>query len=631
MAHGIIGEFQDKEKKRKYDNLIDATYSIIHFRESDSKKITRSTDKKILRLYALFDDISPSKERITKSLIEKANELTFSVYNGNVLSYLSKLDYEENKDLISEIMKVKNPALLEVFKVISWVKSRHKDLPYANIKENLHKLIKGGNLGLSSSTEVTEKMKQLFIFFRAFINSDIFGILEFLWELQMKSEYTYILSNYLYSGIISGWLNKDLYDNESAKEQMGTILCYPLLHLICYSLKRKSKDHGKNYKGRKILNQLPAMLLELQNTIFHGKYHKVLQYIDSKKKKSDASLDALLTGKLFKVFNKPISKQLKRMISGFEEQEVIEVFHKIKFLYIFSPEFYQNQDFETSVKIQELVEGAIKLRDNWNSLDNYFKKNDRNLHYTKPKELLSKIKKASNELDFAFLNPTEEDEHQLKRVILPMMMFTFLFLKRVRKHIEKNDNASQLRLLKASLTFVWAMCTTTKKNPLEDLGFEYDVKVEFLNKYTNLIFCLKTKKSNLFILNELLKFIRKYILMVKSNFKVIKLDPQERKDNVAKGTLDELLYTLRLDSLMELYDYMEDMIIGKRYSESNKENILHLVIQILSVYREFKKNKEDVRKLVKLIQGDLNALEYCINKVFFRDDNVRSCLLILIS
>lgn len=87
--------------------------------------------------------------------------------------------------------------------------------------------------------------------------------------------------------------------------------------------------------------------------------------------------------------------------------------------------------------------------------------------------------------------------------------------------------------------------------------------------------------------------------------------------------INDLLTSLRLESFMELYDYMEDMITGQKYSENNKENIINLLlIQIESVNPDFSRKVPDIKNLIKLLQVEWDRMDYFINKIFLRDDNV---------
>jgi hypothetical protein len=124
--------------------------------------------------------------------------------------------------------------------------------------------------------------------------------------------------------------------------------------------------------------------------------------------------------------------------------------------------------------------------------------------------------------------------------------------------MERHDSTSQLTLIRSCLTFIWRICDLAEeRNPLHELKFEKELKAEFLNKYTALIYHLKIKRNNLIILNELLTFIRKFIFFVESNQLIMKkIDSEKAENSNSVSTWDDLLKSLRLDNLMELHDYM---------------------------------------------------------------------------
>ena len=617
MANAIIG-YSISESNPEYETLVSLIYDIIHFNEEDSgKKFKEAINIQIYKLYLTFSRISNDKIHITGALLKKSNRFMLNVYRGTTIDYLKRLNIEENHDLIKGIMGVKNPALMYFFKVIAWVK-KDDDRSFEVIRPHLDILFQQGNLDVDELAVDHETMKELFIFFKAFLQGDVLYLLEFLWKLKMVEVYTYILSTYMYTAIISGWVPDDVYDKDEKRENLAVILCYPMIHLVYHSIKKKNKREGKSTKNKnaEIVKTLGMRVTELENLISSSKMHRIIEDIEEREVSDDFTLDLLMTGKLFNPIEKDLTAKLKDLIKtdaseSTRHTKLDRAFDKIKLLYIFSPKFYESTESHSdySDNVENLIRSAIALRERWIQVDDDFNNEGTNLHSFKPKELVSKISKACQMLDFKFLNTTKEDEEQVRKIIFPMMIFMFLFLKKVRKNLTKHDNYSKLAILKASLTFVWKMCQTTNENPLDLLGIDSKHKTDFLNEYTGLIYHLKIKRSNEFILGELLRFVKKYIFPVKSNRRM--------------GHWDDLVRSLRLESFLELFDYMEDMTVGREYNDSNKENILNLVIQIVSVYPEFKKSVNDIRNMIKFLQGDLSSIEYFIFKVFFRDDNVR--------
>lgn len=88
--------------------------------------------------------------------------------------------------------------------------------------------------------------------------------------------------------------------------------------------------------------------------------------------------------------------------------------------------------------------------------------------------------------------------------------------------------------------------------------------------------------------------------------------------------VDQLVNSLKLDSFMELYDYLEELETGRDISEHFKENIINLFIHIVSQYEKFRKHIPDIRHMVKLVQGDFTHFDYFVDKLFNRSENVGS-------
>ena len=136
---------------------------------------------------------------------------------------------------------------------------------------------------------------------------------------------------------------------------------------------------------------------------------------------------------------------------------------------------------------------------------------------------------------------------------------------------------------------------------------------------------LRVKRSNHFLLADMLHFFKKFIFSSRK-----KSNGQDISEKVKKKDIFILVSHLRLDSFMELYDYMEDMVTGKRYSENNKENIINLLlVQINQIDKlhnptknSFAKKMVDIKNLIKLLSGETDRFEYFINKIFLREDNV---------
>lgn len=88
--------------------------------------------------------------------------------------------------------------------------------------------------------------------------------------------------------------------------------------------------------------------------------------------------------------------------------------------------------------------------------------------------------------------------------------------------------------------------------------------------------------------------------------------------------LNKMFTKIRLESLMEFYDYIEDIEqTNGKLSNSHIDNLVNLIINIAQHFPEFNKNITDIKYLVRMIQGDYSKIEYFLNKLFFRYDNAQ--------
>jgi hypothetical protein len=409
MALGILGG--DNESKYLYEPLITTIYNIIHVKqELLSINNMELCHKHVLKLFHVFSKLSEKNIPLKAEKIILANNLIFQVYQNNLLDYLSRLNISKNEAFISQVLKINNDQLLELFKVLAWTK-----LPgvqnFNDIRDNLDRLFEDDKGIFETGNMQVDKecLKTLFQFFRSFIRGDIKGIIEFLWDLKMESEYTLILSQYVYIGIISGWVDEDVWDKPSCKDMISTLVCYPLLHMIYYGLKKKNRRDIREQVAK-----LYSCLIELQHQIYSSQMHSVLIYFKPKGSSEDTDLDNLLTGKLFGQIKSNLNSKIIDLIKNFVstgdgKNNLGKSFQKIMHLYLFCPQFYQVEEPDQNEKIEKLIKGAISLRESWHNIDNYYKKNQRNLIYTKPGELIERLTHASNSVDFGFLNASEAE------------------------------------------------------------------------------------------------------------------------------------------------------------------------------------------------------------------------------
>jgi hypothetical protein len=329
------------------------------------------------------------------------------------------------------------------------------------------------------------------------------------------------------------------------------------------------------------------------------------------------------------------------------------------------PEKKDPQDNQTQ-SVSSLIKAAYSLRDTWEESKAFFASKGTEAMTNKNSALSSFITDSiSNKCDFSFMNVTEKEKWFLGNYIFPTMIFVFIYLKHVRAHLDANDTNSGISVIKQSVTFIWKMFEkmTSEEgkmmypnfvDPLHAIGLqEKETKTKFLNAYTCYLFNLKAHKSDISILKELLALVRKYVFdksekkadkkYFTDNFSSAgamnqvgkapklqltkadtvqlesrKVDAKEEEDYIVQN----LVNSLKLDSFMELYDYLEELENGRDISESYKENIINLDIQIMNQYEKFRKHIPDIRNIVKIMQGDLSKIDYFVDKLFARSENV---------
>ena len=291
----------------------------------------------------------------------------------------------------------------------------------------------------------------------------------------------------------------------------------------------------------------------------------------------------------------------------------------------------ENYQSPENLKILQLIKSAGSLREFWNKKSFEF---SGTLKETVPitADALGKKLTPPPDLNFDFMNVNAREKEQVAHYIFPMLIFMFKYLPNVRTSMDVNDSMSRQRLMIQTLTFQWMMFSAMVKSlntieeikdednkrvpildPMEYLGMkDKKLKVEFLNKYAYLLFQLKSKKSDLLILKDLVKFARQYIFANKQRI------PNIRGEKKTSRPVEDIVSEIKFDSFMELYDYLEELEKGKDISENYKENIMNLFVQIVSQFDRFKKHIPDIRNMVKLLEGDLSKLEYFIDKLFLK-------------
>jgi hypothetical protein len=105
------------------------------------------------------------------------------------------------------------------------------------------------------------------------------------------------------------------------------------------------------------------------------------------------------------------------------------------------------------------------MRGNWNELRKDFAENQSIFKSFKIGDFNSRIGKFLDDLDLDFMNIKREQQEVLKDTGIPLLIFFFLFLTRVRTFIMKNDNSTKECLMRLSLRILFISFKNAEKNP----------------------------------------------------------------------------------------------------------------------------------------------------------------------
>jgi hypothetical protein len=599
------------------DQLIPVVYDQINSNDQSKNKNT-DKEKIIDSIYEPFLSIARSAGwdgqgfDYDKSVIVTFNKFLSEVHSNSKKAYLVK--FENDEKMVHGILGLKHPPLMKVFDISYWVTtsgSKNNSLSDIDHILSLFFSAEGFKNSSSGSSAESENLRQLLVFISCFYKNDIKGMLEFLKKYDMKEEFAFLFSYHCYIALLSG--NCTPKDQDLDYEQLALSITFVLFQQIYSSIALNPTTKF----DESIINVLNVKHTEIVNEVY--KIDKIdfinnFKQEGTDKREHSQMVDVLMSGEIFKFLEGKINIYLDRFLTFNEYPVLKNTLMRIKQFFLFSPRFYQNMNRDSNFQISSLIDSAMNLRRIWNDTKRDFKNKKRDLLYFDAEEFIKKIMEPTKDSpDFSWMNVSEQDKRPLTRTIFPTIMFSFIYLKTIRLYLKKNDNTQKLNLLKQSLNLIWRMCKEANKDPLDDLKFKKSERVGFLNRYTALLYHLKVKKSNIMILKELLDFARSFIFVGGASHYSTKLE--------------DLIDSLKLDSFMELYDYLEDLQNVKEITENHKENIINLFIQITSQCPKFQKHVTDIKYLVKLIQGDWSRLDYLIEKTFKRRENVSGLLI----
>jgi hypothetical protein len=528
---------------------------------------------------------------------------------------------------------------MNVFDIINWVTSKSLKT-FDGIKEPLITFFSSPTFGDPSEQALKDSpqsMTELLRFIYAFNKADVNDLLWFFAQHHMAEEFVFVLSYCVYIGVLNNWvtpLNKG-YDHFKA---VSACLSYPIIQQVC-SANLISNPKFKNMAGNLDQAEIQSRVAKLKASIFELRNTSFIDQIglgDMKKKielggltsllNHNHCLEKLFTGELFKEYQKEVGLVLQSTLNPYDSEVLSKAIDRLKEVYLFRPDFAQ-EDLEKEVQkgsqaTENLITSAYKMRQHWEGLKKHYLMEARSNARQENDSIASTIltEAENNKSLFDFMNVSSGEREQIVSFIYPTMIYMFIYLKSLKDVINPNENGARMSILRQSLNFIWKLFTTFKvrhstnldnidRDPIAVLGIkDKEKKIDFLNRYAGMVYNLKIKKSNIYILKDLLRFAIKFIFY-------------RAESKVKDKRFDELINNLKLDSFMELYDYLEEMDNSKEVSENYKENIVDMFVKFVNDPR-FKKHVTDIKNIVKLAQGDMGKLHYFVDKLFTKSETV---------
>lgn len=489
----------------------------------------------------------------------------------------------------------------------------------------------------------TENLTQILNFIYAFNKADIHETLRFMAQFNMLEEYSFIFSYYVYIGVLNNWL-VPLDQDTDTHRAVSQCLAFPLIQQI-YSSLIQSNAIQKSDVINGILTRMKAYIKKLSlylNSLHRAGFINSLEIEENRKRRElhqltsvlaqNSGLEQLFSGKVYEHFGAEVHKIIEQFSKTTGCLATTRSIEKLTNLYLFKPDFAQDnpesQNNIASAFSAELIKNSYKVRDHWEGLKRTFARDAKNSAIQENDKIANIIFDEANSCDtyFNFMNVGDREVQQITKCIYPTMIYMFVYLKSLKGVINPNDNGARMFILRQTLNFIWKLFMNLRNNTfIPNDGTNQDPttildlsdktkKVDFLNRYTGIIYNLRIKKSNIYILKDLFRFAIKYIFY-------------RAEKKLTDKKFDELINSLKLDSFMELHDYLDELDNSKEVSENYKENIVNMFIQFVSDKR-FKKHISDIRSVVKLVQGDFTKVNYFIDRLFTKSESVSVGLIV---
>lgn len=556
-----------------------------------------------------------------------------------------------------------NLNLLNLFKLLNWLKDKNNITPQEEIEKNFYEFLNYGNFNLMNLN--IEKIKLLIIFLKNFNKAEVQGILQFLRDLQLTTEYVFILTHYVWRAFINGDINEKKFIEEKftknkLKFSLSHLSFFPFIDLIKTELIR---PENSSIYDQSILEPFNNFRKSRKSEIEKVPFEKILTVIDTDLNNTgrcwEESYLKFIKGQAFNSLGNAFDKTYQSLFKDFDstERDFRDMINSLYELFYFRRSVVPDREYIRQNNILPPINeiGSDMINDNSMSImkggmELKHKMSDVNILES---EVVPRINSRSNfgsrNFNFMIFNYIEfknyhilcknmieklfdgeqmfDIEHILnKKIDLKPKTLIFMSFKSQNKEVKSKQlvrGGTWLWILKNYVIqmrrtglFKNSEYRTKYKIIINAFLSEFYYKVLDRSTYEdfckmtgamiNLFIGFKFKKNHDSIFERLVDFIEEYVFKMNRSF----IDVSNKIKRIPVDAFFELKDTLSHD---------------KKYSNRNPENIMRLCLNICRKLDFIKKTRELEQtyiKLIKLSSGDLDELEFFLSKLLKRNDKV---------
>lgn len=242
-------------------------------------------------------------------------ELFLNVIDQNYL-YFTQND-EELDRLLMERFGMRNLNLLNVFRVLKWLRDKSDETKLDQIERYYYEFLNYGNFNLMDLN--IEKIKLVLVFLKNFNNAGVSGILQFLRDLQLEKEYAYILAHFVWKSAVNCRI-KNMYQlDRKLNFSISVLIMYPFIDLL------KSEFSGSDDMEFEFADRFNRAYTKLTQDVSKIPFEKVFAVVNTEIHDStdwNKSIINFISGKSFEPFRVNMDSVLKNFLS-FEQDSVL--------------------------------------------------------------------------------------------------------------------------------------------------------------------------------------------------------------------------------------------------------------------------------------------------------------------